>query len=638
MVSYRVFPLIMSRPTNRHGPARGRSADAGLPGLPARSNAAARAWTGFRARIGAWGAVLALAAAGCETEYSYREKQQKEKDRYALRDPAVLVVTHQVGGAHHRGIVIDGVWYVSYGPSVLAVSADTGTVLGAVEARPRGSSGAVRELIAVRRDGSLRLFACLPPTDVVELEVVDRINLSVAGRTRAKEIGFVPRGVSLVGDEVWINGDRGAVRLDDVPLPIARPAVDDERTASSRIEPPLSPRPALREAIVERGAAGCGPVVATASGLASTVGRRVLAIDDGSFLGAATRLEPVDPVEAARAGVPDDSLLFILQGEGASSIGIMGPDVRELASGAISGTVRQVRLLNGRLFAINDTEMLAFPVLKGEGGAISLGDPTFIRVRGARDIARIGDNLYAVCGSFGRAFYRLEADATGAADEFFRAEREPSGLIHAVTDRRRVLAGGPEGSWLYTIGGEVALVNQPVPIDDARSSSASTGWCDAKVSDDRSSVTLTRKGLAEEEEAVPPLAWTPPAGGPVHAIESIDNRIWALHDAGIQVFGLDRSGAIDPDGAFFTDGPVRFLFPQRLGGAATFVSEWGGFGVLDFVEREALPDVAGTRLLDLDGDGDDDDLTLTPAQLAGPEVGKAADRISLPTGNEPAAR
>jgi hypothetical protein len=124
----------------------------------------------------------------------------------------------------------------------------------------------------------------------------------------------------------------------------------------------------------------------------------------------------------------------------------------------------------------------------------------------------------------------------------------------------------------------------------------------------------------------------------VHAIESIDNRIWALHDAGIQVFGLDRSGAIDPDGAFFTDGPVRFLFPQRLGGAATFVSEWGGFGVLDFVEREALPDVAGTRLLDLDGDGDDDDLTLTPAQLAGPEVGKAADRISLPTGNEPAAR
>jgi hypothetical protein len=299
--------------------------------------------------------------------------------------------------------------------------------------------------------------------------------------------------------------------------------------------------------------------------------------------------------------------------------------------------VRRVRLLNGRLFAINDTEMLAFPVVKGEDGAISLGDPTFIKVRGARDIARLGDNLYAVCGSFGRAFYRLDADATGPADEFFRAEREPSGLLHAVTDRRRVLAGGPEGSWLYTINGEVALVNQPVPIDDTRRSSASTGWCDAKLSDDRRVVTLSRKGLAEGDEPVEPLTWSPPGAGPIHSVESIDNRIWALHDDGIQVFGLDRDGSIDPDGAFFIDGPVRFLFPQRLGGAAAYVAEWGGFGVLDFIERAALPGVAGTRILDLDGDGEAE-ITLTPEQLVGPDPGPGSDRISLPTGNEPAAR
>jgi hypothetical protein len=581
-------------------------------------------------------AVVLPVFAGCETEQSYRERQQEDREKYALRDPAVLVLSHQVGGTHHRGLVVDGIWYLSYGPSVLAVSADTGTVLGSVEARPPGSSGAVRELEAIRRDGSLRLVACLPPTDIVEIEVEDRINLSVARRTRAREIGFVPRGISTVDGEVWINGDAGAVRLAEVPPPVARAVNDRERAARARIEPALPPRPALREAIAERGASGCGPVVATASGLAATVGRRVLSLADGSFLGAASRLDAVDPVEADRAGVPADAMLFTLQGDQASSVGIMGPDVRELASGAIGGTVRCVRLLNGRLFAINDTEMLSFPVVKGDDGELSLGDPAFIKVRGARDIARLGDNLYAVCGGFGRAFYRLEADATGPADEFFRAEREPSGLIHAVTDRRRVLAGGPEGSWLYTINGEVSLVNQPVPIEDPRRTSASTGWCDAKVAEDRRSVTLKRKGLAEDAEPIPEVTWSPIAGGSIHSVESIDNRIWVLHDDGVQVFGLDRDGSIDPDGAFFIDGPVRFLFPQRLGGAAAFVAERGGFGVLDFIERAALPETAGTRILDLDGDGEDDAI-LTPEQLAGPATGRGADWISLPTGNEPAA-
>lgn len=638
MVSYRVFPLPMSPRTPRNGPVRGRSADAGHPPRPARAVRTPSPLARLAARTWPWGAILALALSGCETEDTYREKQRKEREKYALRDPAVLVMTHQIGGAHHRGIVIDGIWYVAYGPSVLAVSADTGTVLGAVEARPPGTSGAVRELVAMPGDGGLRLVACLPPTDVVEIDVVDRINLAVARRTRAREIGFTPRGVSVVGGEVWINGDRGAVRLADVPLPPpARPLDDEDRSDDGRFEPALPPRPALAEAIEERGASGCGPVVATASGPAATVGRRVLSLSDGSFLGAASRLDPIDPAEAARVGLPADTLLFTLQGEQASSVGLMGPDVREIASGAIGGTVRQVRLVNGRIFAINDTEMLSFPVVRDDAGTFSLGEPTFIRVRGARDIARIGDNSYAVCGSFGRAFYRLEADATGPADEFFRAEREPSGLLHAVTDRRRVLAGGPEGSWVYTIGSEVALVNQPVPIDDTRTSTASTGWCTAKVAEDRGSITIERKGTPAEDddEPIPPLTWTPPAGGTIQGVESIDNRIWVLHDAGVQVFGLDRSGSIDPDGAFFTDGPVRFLFPQRLGGAATFVAEWGGFGVLDFVERAALPEVAGTRLIDLDGDGDDD-LVLTPGQLAGPSNLKGSDWISLPTGNEPA--
>jgi len=576
---------------------------------------------------------LALAAGllgGCETEKSYAEKKQKEREKYALRDPAVLVVTHHVGGTHHRGFVVDGVWYAGFGPSVLAISTETGMVLGSLESGPFGTAGPVRDLVAVRGPEGLRLVACLAPTHVVEIGVVDRINLSVLKRHRAAEIGFPPRALSVVDGEVWISGDRGAVRMADVPAPVPRPAATvAEREAQRKVEPAIPPRPFLAAAIAERGASGCGPVVPTAAGLAAPVGRRVVRLEDGSFLGAATWLGTIPPEEATRAGLPGDTLLFALQGERGATVGLMGPDVREIASGAVTGTVRSVRLLNGRVFALSDTEMLVFPIVRDAEGDVGLEAPEHVRVRGARDIARIGPNLYAVCGVFGRSFFRLAADATGPADTFFRAEREPAGLLHATSDGRRVLAGGPEGSWLYTIGGEAALVNLPIPVDEARRDAVSLAWCDATVASDRRSVRLRPKGPAVGAEGDAPveITWSPRSGGTIVGVDAIDNRIWIRFDAGVQVFGLGRDGGILPDGAFHIDGPVRFLFPQRLGGAAVYVAEGGGFGVLDFIEREVLPDTPGARIVDLDGDGTED-LRLTDPQAAGPSRGN--DRILLP--------
>ena len=97
MVSYRALPPIMSPRTPRIGPDRGRSADAGAssgPAHPAHPRRAARL-----VPSGVASAMIALAAIlgiGCETEQSYRERQQQDKEKYALRDPAVLVMTHQV--------------------------------------------------------------------------------------------------------------------------------------------------------------------------------------------------------------------------------------------------------------------------------------------------------------------------------------------------------------------------------------------------------------------------------------------------------------------------------------------------------------------------------------------------------------
>ncbi|MDZ4755064.1 MAG: hypothetical protein SGJ11_11295 [Phycisphaerae bacterium] len=603
-------------------------------------------------------AVLGLAALGstaCETEKSYAEKQAAERN--APKPPPVLLIVHHVGGTHHRSLVRGSIWFATFGASMLVISADSGVVLQSLDLMPYGTSGPITELVPMAStEGAERLVALLDGTAVMIVSLADPVMPVVESTRRSNEIGFAPRHVSVVNNEIWISGDGGVVAWSDVAPPMVLPASASAEDAKAFAKAQASyalPKARLAELAAADGLprGSVGGVVACNEGLVAPVGRRVYTIDDGRFVGAASTLEAIPPRELERIGL-EQGFVFALQGTQGAQVGIMGPDVREIDARAVAGTVRRVKMLNGVLIAISDDELTAFPVRSTAEG-LKLGDPVFIAVKGARDIDAINDNYYAVVGSFGRSFYRWMRDGRGDADTFFTASREPSRLTYASTDRRRILAGGREGSWLYTIGGEVALVNQPVPQLDGRKASAAGSWGRATVGTDGHSVVVRPTGGGPVRSGAPAandarssmsaaangeVVWRARDGGEIFGVESLDGRLWIWHEDGIDVL-RGEGGRIVPDGSVRVEGPVKYFYPQRVGGAAAFVSEFGGFGVLDFVEREALASSTGERVVDLDGDGTSD-VQLTPAESAtglGTGGGGISEpgRIGVPIGRDP---
>lgn len=578
-------------------------------------------------RLVAAAALLALLA-GCETEKSYADK--KAKEAAIVRPDPVFVVRHHVGGTHHRSLAVGDVWYATYANSLLVLSASNGLVLSALELMPFGTSGGAVDVVATpsRLD---RLFVLLDGTAVVEVSVADpRAPQVVSMRTR-RDIGFAPRALGAADGEIFISGEAGVVAWSAVmPRPTAPPSGGRRGTPAEEAPPAAS----LAGLARERG--GLGPVVPSAEGPVVVAGRRVHRLSDGAFVGAATSLAPLPDADAQRLGVPG-ALLFILQSNNGARVGIMGPDIREVDSAAVAGVARRVRVHGNHLFAMNDEEIAVFPILRAESeGSLFLGEPEFIPVRGARDIAALDDNRFGVVGSFGRSLYRWRPDSSGPGDTFYEARREPSRLTFATTDRRRILAGGAEGSWLYRIGDEVNLVNQPVPQEDGRRRAATGGWGSATVDEGNRAVRIRPRGAmvppAVQGAAPTPLevVWRPQVEGIVYGVESFAGRIWIWHEHGIDVLAADATG-VRALGHFAVEGPVRYLFPQRVGGAVAYVSEFGGFGVLDFVDREILPSVPGPRLVDHDGDGVAD-VTLSEAEREG-EAGLTG-RIPVPVGSD----
>ena len=591
------------------------------------------------------GATLVATLTGCETEKSYAEEQAAKR---AMPKPApVLVVRHRIGGTHHRVLVRGDVAFVTYGNSLLSISTGTGTVLSSLELLPFGTSGAVVDLVEV--PGREELIAVLDGTAVLRVVIADPNMPEVIATRRSHEIGFAPRAASVAGGEIWIAGDGGIVPWTKVAPPFLWTTPEERVEVEKAQAAYVPPTPMLADQAREGGRGSVGPVVETAEGLVAPIGRRVYALEGARFVGAASRLDPVPAASASPlSGGP--LFTFILQSPQGAQVGLMGGDVREIDSRAVPGTVRRVKLLHNTLFAVNDTDIIAFAVSRGPEG-LTLGEPVFIAVRGARDLDAITDNEFAVVGSFGRAMYRMRGDGRGEGDTFFRASREPSRLTHATTDRRRILAGGEEGSWLYTIGDEVALVNQPVPVESGTRMSAAGGWGRATVAPDQRSVSIRptvaaapprseqskQPPAADDEKAAQPSAtgeilWTPSTKGEIYGVESFDGKLWIWHQDGIDVLGLE-GGQLRQLGAFRVEGPVRFLFPQRVGGAVAYVSEFGGFGVLDFVDRDALPSTGGERLVDVDADGTAD-VTLTKAEIDGASTSFSAPRINVPTGRD----
>lgn len=506
-------------------------------------------------------AALAIAASGCTPQYV-------KEDRTDRRSRELQVVQH-AGGTHHVTLVDGNRWVQSFAHRVLLVDVTTGRTLGSVDAVPFGQGGAVVDMVA---HGDSVAAVC-DRTAVVEIDVSDPADPQVLATITAADLGMEPRLVSMVGDEIYASGEDGVVRLSD------------------------------RRKFLEGQAAG--HVVGTPAGPVTTVGRRIMALEDGRYLGAATDLQPLP------AGVgPSGGFAFLLQGSNGASVGLMGPAFTETAHRAVPAFVRRIRVLGDRVFATTDRMIYTWRI-----DGVQLVEPEEIPLRGGRDIALIRPNHYAVAGSFGRAMYRHRAEDRRDGDTFYNVERAPGLLEVAVTDGRRILAGGREGFWLWRIGSEPELSDRTTDVVTTNDVEVSAAWGSARMIRTKEGATevcreveIRHDGTVERYSAADKPA--------ILAIALVDGDLWIGHEDGLDVVrrtdavmapaekGVDADGKpfkpvqleaarVDAVHRFRFEGPPLFIYPERIGGGAAVVTLHGGFVLVKPVAVGEAPKFEG---------------------------------------------
>ncbi len=451
-----------------------------------------------------------------------------------------LRVTHHVGGTHYRTIVAGDVWYQTFGVSLLVLDTSSTQPVQTIELGSIGQTAPATDML-LRDD---RLYIVQHDQAVVELSLADPWNPRIVTRVDAEELGIEPRLLSVARDELYVSGVGGVVRWSDRQIMLR------DRGVVSRVA-----------------VAAVGPVAG--------IGRRVFGLDNGEYVGSASDFYTL-PNEFEMPG----TLIFTRHGEAGSLVGLMSAEVREIdskrATVVVAGTVHSVRAFSGRLWIVGGDYIESFRVTPD-----ALIDPMRIKVLGARDVDRIDANHLAVSGSFGRAVYRINADDAGPGDEFVLSHREPSCLTQAQSDGRRIMGMGREGAWLYQIAGDAVYVSDPPSVLPAPQRSVTIDFVSASISEDGQSVEIRARGVSS--------TFTESGDVALQCLAAVDGDIWIGHDRGITVLRPGASGAAVVRGRLRLEGPVRYIFPRLAGGAAVYVSEYGGFGVAEFVD-EAIVD------------------------------------------------
>ena len=467
-------------------------------------------------------------------------------------EDANTVIDHR-GGTHHRTLVEGRIWYQAYGSELLILDAHDGSEIYRLEPFAFGESGAIVDMAILGK----RMYLVSSADAVVELDLEDQRQPTIRQVRPSSDLGMRPRSVSVIDNEVWISGDGGVKRWHTEENPHQLGGDSDVLV---------------------------GRVVPTKYGPAAPVGRRVHAVEDGAYLGAASYLEPLPPL----AGV-DGGMLFVLQGESGASVGVMGSDVRQLDDFAMRGTVRGIRFANGRVWAFSDMEIGTAELLR-DG---TLGPVDWIAVKGVRDLDEAGPNYLVVGGTFGRAIYRFRADDAGAGDSFLSVTREPGNLQAAINDGRRVLAGSIEGTWLYTIGDSIELTGQTIDRDVPPSDFAAANWGDVRTVDEGAAVILHLDGVDYE--------WRAPENAKITTMVAMGRRLWIGHEEGLSLlringpedaserdyFSLPPPAPFDDAGMIRISSGVSHVLPVRVGDEVVWVSPNGGIGVAK-VQRKML--------------------------------------------------
>jgi hypothetical protein len=488
-------------------------------------------------------------------------------------------VVSAYGGTHRRTEVREGVWYQAYSNHLLFLDAQSGTTLSDLELAPRGTTGFVSDFVLLDDAAFVVLFDDF----VVEVDVSNQRDPRVVRRWGRRELGIAPRTASIVEAggrrEVYISGEGGAVRLADAES--EGTTLDDD----GKPIPPTPPETFLAGRLV-------GSVVGAEGGPVACVGRRILRLADGAYLGAASRLAHA-PRETGAA------YLFILQATEGAQVGLMGADFREISASALKGEVHTVRVLDDRFIAVNDFEVATWKFAPNPGadatvaadggtvppGALVLGELLSVPVKGARDIGKVKRNRFVVGGTFGRALYRYLPEGDKPGDTFYSVERLPGRLEVSVTDRRRILAASREGKWMYLIGEEAELTDRDIVSPDRPSFRVDANWGVAIVNEARDEVSIR---VGERSESYRPIR-----GGRIATTALADGRIWIGHDHGIDILGFDPlTKEVVAEDRLYLEGPVFAIYPNRVGGGVSYVAQFGGFGVVRPLDEDAAPVLA----------------------------------------------
>ena len=473
----------------------------------------------------AMSAILPLG--GCLTTYTPTAKaDERPKEAY---------VSHSVGGTHWRTLVYKETWFQGFGPNLLVLSSKNGVVLDKLACFPVGKSGALVDLVVYQGD----LIGVLDRTAVVRIDRTNPTALMVIESMKEKTLGIRPESLSVVDGDLYVSGLGGVVRLD---------------TGERFLD----------------GSDVCGRVVGTAVGRVATRQGQIVRLSDETILGRATDLQNIS------ASVGSSKLIaFVDQEKDSARIGILDENLREIFATAVSGEVTRLREINGKLWAVTPSGITTWKIASG-----GLSDEQRIRVRGALDIDMVAPNTYAIAGTFGRALYRLQSDERGPADEFFATTREAGRLERILSDGRRIVGGSDEGNWIYITGGTcepsrnpIQTVNPPSAVAFGEFGKASIEGADSDVFTIESShrVVVVGNGTSQTIQM--------PQGAYARTLATVGSDLWIGHDDGIDIWRLDGA-KMDRVGKIRLQGPIVNIFPRRTNDGASWVSLYGGMGVV----------------------------------------------------------
>ncbi|MSR27954.1 MAG: hypothetical protein EXS03_00025 [Phycisphaerales bacterium] len=425
--------------------------------------------------------------------------------------------------------------YEGYGPSLLALDPESGDTMDELRCMPLGSSGAIVDLARYRDD----LVAVLDRSAVVRIDRSNPKVLMVTESISEMDLGIRPESISVVDGGLFVSGLGGVVRLD----------TGERFLAGSKV---------------------VGRVAPSAHGLVATRQGEILRLSDGASLGRASDLQPLS-TGAAGTG----ALAFVLQGRDAARVGMLDANLAEISGVVVAGEVARVREIGDRLYAVTPAELVSWRI-----ASQGLDDEQHIRVKGALDVDLAAPNTLAVAGTFGRAYYRVATDVRGPGDEFFAAHREPGRLERVLSDGRRIIAGSDEGNWLYMVGGTcepsdkvIQNINPPNSTSEFGFGTATIEGADADPYTIESAARVVVKSQGRQQVV------QMPQGAHARTLANVRDDLWVGHDEGIDVWRM-KNGSLERVGRIRVQGPVVNIYPRRTNDGASFVSIFGGMGVV----------------------------------------------------------